>query len=201
MSEWKTYKLGDLIEINKNSINKDYSFDEIEYLDTSSVTQNKFSKLQKLNVKEAPSRAKRVIKENDIVYSTVRPILRHYGIVKNIKPNTVASTGFAVLTVKNIDADFLYYYLTTDEIVYFLNSVAEASTTTFPAFHASLFESIKVTIPSSIEEQKQIVSHIKTETATIDTAIAKAEREIELIREYKEAMIAEAVMGKRNSKR
>lgn len=50
-----------------------------------------------------------------------------------------------------------------------------------------------------IEEQKQIVSHIKTETATIDTAIAKAEREIELIREYKEAMIAEAVMGKRNS--
>ena len=47
-----------------------------------------------------------------------------------------------------------------------------------------------------IAEQKQIVSHIKTETATIDTAIAKAEREIELIREYKEAMIAEAVMGK-----
>ncbi|WP_276974074.1 restriction endonuclease subunit S [Flavobacterium filum] len=48
-----------------------------------------------------------------------------------------------------------------------------------------------------LEEQKQIVAHIKTETATIDTAIAKAEREIELIREYKEAMIAEAVMGKR----
>ncbi len=48
-----------------------------------------------------------------------------------------------------------------------------------------------------IEEQKQIVAHLKTETATIDTAIAKAEREIELIREYKEAMIAEAVMGKR----
>lgn len=54
---------------------------------------------------------------------------------------------------------------------------------------------VKISYPKSIEEQKQIVSHIKTETATIDTAIAKAEREIELIREYKEAMIAEAVMG------
>ena len=54
---------------------------------------------------------------------------------------------------------------------------------------------LKIPIPP-IEEQKQIVSHIKTETATIDTAIAKAEREIELIREYKEAMISEAVMGK-----
>ena len=36
---------------------------------------------------------------------------------------------------------------------------------------------------------------MKTDTTTIDTA--KAEREIELIKEYKEAMIAEAVMGKR----
>jgi type I restriction enzyme S subunit len=58
---------------------------------------------------------------------------------------------------------------------------------------------VKISYPRSIEEQKQIVEHIKTETATIDTAIAKAEREIELIREYKEAMIAEAVMGKRKN--
>ena len=49
-----------------------------------------------------------------------------------------------------------------------------------------------------IEEQKSIITEIKTETQTIDTAIAKAEKEIELIREYKEAMISEAVMGKNN---
>lgn len=49
-----------------------------------------------------------------------------------------------------------------------------------------------------IKEQKQIVTHIKIETATIDTAIAKAEKEIELIKEYKAAMISEAVMGKLN---
>ena len=50
MSEWKTYKLGELVEINKNSINKNYSFEEIEYLDTSSVTENRFSELQKLKL-------------------------------------------------------------------------------------------------------------------------------------------------------
>jgi type I restriction enzyme S subunit len=59
---------------------------------------------------------------------------------------------------------------------------------------------VKISYPKSIEEQKTIVSHIKTETASIDSAIAKAEREIELIREYKEAMIAAAVMGKRKFK-
>ncbi|MCG2431626.1 restriction endonuclease subunit S [Aequorivita xiaoshiensis] len=50
------------------------------------------------------------------------------------------------------------------------------------------------------EEQAQIVSHIKTETAKIDQAITKAQKEIELIKEYKEAMIAEAVLGKFNHK-
>lgn len=55
---------------------------------------------------------------------------------------------------------------------------------------------VRISYPKSLEEQKQIIEHIKTETKTIDTAIAKAEREIELIREYKAAMIAEAVMGK-----
>lgn len=47
-----------------------------------------------------------------------------------------------------------------------------------------------------IEEQKRIIEHIKTETRTLDIAISKAEREIELIKEYREAVIAEAVMGK-----
>lgn len=45
-----------------------------------------------------------------------------------------------------------------------------------------------------IEEQEQIAAHIKTENATIDAA--KAEIEIELLKEYKEAMISEAVIGK-----
>jgi restriction endonuclease S subunit len=54
---------------------------------------------------------------------------------------------------------------------------------------------MKIGIPT-IQEQQQIVEHIKRETKTLDTAIGKAEREIELIKDYREAMIAEAVMGK-----
>lgn len=99
--------------------------------------------------------------------------------------------------------------LTVDEtsiykpyLILFLNSLKKigiyntmVTTTAQPALSLGGMNDLKVLYPP-IEEQKQIVAHIKTETATIDTAIAKAEREIELIREYKEAMIAEAVMGK-----
>jgi len=153
---WKTYKLGDLIEINKRSINRDFLFEEIEYIDTSSITENKLTDVQRLKTADAPSRAKRLVKNNDIIYSTVRPIQRHYGFIKNAKPNTVVSTGFVVLTPKAIYPKFLYYYLSRNEIVGFLNGIAESNTTTFPAFNASLFDRLEIEIPESIEEQRRI---------------------------------------------
>jgi len=61
--------------------------------------------------------------------------------------------------------------------------------------NSSIVKNLLFFIPP-LNEQKNILDHIKIETQTIDTAIAKAEKEIELIKEYKEAMIAEAVMGK-----
>lgn len=62
--------------------------------------------------------------------------------------------------------------------------------------YGSKLRDVIMPYPPTIEEQKQIVEHIKSETRTLDIAISKAEREIELIKEYREAMIAEAVTGK-----
>lgn len=56
--------------------------------------------------------------------------------------------------------------------------------------------SVFLPYPPTLNEQQKIINHIKTETRTLDIAISKAEREIELIKEYREAMIAEAVTGK-----
>lgn len=62
--------------------------------------------------------------------------------------------------------------------------------------YGSKLRDVRMPYPPTIAEQKQIVKHIKTETQTLEIAISKAEREIELIKEYREAMIAEAVTGK-----
>lgn len=109
---WGKYTLGDLIEINKVTLKKNTTIDKIEYIDTSSVTENRFSDINLIPYNEAPSRAKRVVRDRDIIYSTVRPIQRHYGFITNPNPNTVVSTGFAVLSSIKIEAKFLYYYLT-----------------------------------------------------------------------------------------
>lgn len=147
--EWKKYKLGNLIEINKKTITKNHKFDSIEYYDTSSITENIFSNPEILtNIDAIPSRAKRLISNYDIVYSTVRPIQRHYGIFKKANYNTVVSTGFAVITAKKINPLYLYFYLSQTDIIEFLNTIAESSTTTFPAFNPSLLNELEIEIPS-----------------------------------------------------
>lgn len=73
--------------------------------------------------------------------------------------------------------------------------VKEMNIITRASMSQNLLKNLPLLIPT-IEEQIEIAKYIKNETATIDKAIAKAEREIELIKEYKEAMISEAVMGK-----
>ena len=95
--------------INATTISKKNSFDKIVYLDTSSIVKNVISNLQELNKNEAPSRAQRKVKENTIIYSTVRPNQEHFGILKYPCENMIVSTGFVTLDVidENIDAKYL----------------------------------------------------------------------------------------------
>jgi type I restriction enzyme S subunit len=147
VSEWKEYKLGELIAINEKSVGRNFIADIIEYIDTSCVTENKFESPLITTRADAPSRAKRLISNGDTIISTVRPIQKHYGFIKKAKSNHVVSTGFAVVTPKGIEPRFLYYFLTQQEITDYLNTIAEGGTTTFPAFKAEELREIPIYLP------------------------------------------------------
>jgi type I restriction enzyme S subunit len=150
MSEWKEYKLGELVQTNKKSINSDYPFEEIEYLDTGSITRGKIESFQKYKLREAPSRAKRLVVQDDIIYSTVRPIQRHYGFIDNPLSNLVVSTGFATITCKKdkLNPKFLYYLLSNDDTVEYLDVIAEASTSAYPSLRPSILKIWKLLYPN-----------------------------------------------------
>jgi type I restriction enzyme, S subunit len=148
-------RLGDLVAINELAVTSDFRYPEIEYIDTSSVTQNIFQKPQLIKTSEAPGRARRLVREGDTILSTVRPSQKHFGFIQKPKDNTVVSTGFVVLTPKHIDSRYLYSYLTKDSITAELNAIAEATTTTFPAFKPEILMDMKVEIPD-LPTQKRI---------------------------------------------
>jgi len=147
MSERKEYKLGDLVALNERSIGRNFKFERIEYIDTSSVTENKFETPVLTTLEDAPSRAKRLISDGDTIISTVRPIQKHYGFIKKAKDYQVVSTGFVVVTPKKIEPRFLYYFLTQVEVTEYLNTIAEGGTTTFPAFKSDELKDLPINLP------------------------------------------------------
>ena len=160
-NEWKTIRIGEICDINKNSYNSKENWTFINYLDTGNITENKIENIQHLvtNSDKIPSRAKRKVCKNDIIYSTVRPNQKHYGIINNPLDNMLVSTGFTVITAdpEKADSMFLYYYLTQQPIIDMLHTIGEHSTSAYPSIKPSDIENINALLPP-IDEQKAIAS-------------------------------------------
>ena len=112
--KWETVRVGDFVRTNTTSIDTTFLVKTIRYLDTSSLTEGMISEYQVLDISEAPSRARRIVKHNDVLITTVRPNQRHYGILKHPDEDIIVSSGFCVITCEKIDPHFIYILLTTD---------------------------------------------------------------------------------------
>ena len=161
MEEWKSYKVKDIAKVNLSQYSLKEDWKEVAYLDTGSITENRIDCIQTfmLPCDDFPSRARRKVRHNDILFSTVRPNQRHYGILKNPQENLLVSTGFAVVTVDPsiADADFVYFYLTQNELIDFLQGVAEQSVSAYPSLKSSDIEDLEIALPS-LAEQKRLAS-------------------------------------------
>ena len=114
-------KIGGFCSTNLRTYSEKEEWNEIHYLDTGNITRNIILDIQNLvpGIDAIPNRARRKVQVDDIIYSSVRPIQRHYGIIKTTDPNMLVSTGFVVVTVDKKIADpyYIYYFLTQDRIV------------------------------------------------------------------------------------
>ena len=175
MAEWKMVKLGDIAKTNTSTYSPKENWEFVNYLDTGSITMNTIDEYQYINtkVKKLPSRAKRKVKANSIIYSTVRPNQLHYGIIKSTPANFLVSTGFTVVDVNENEAipDFIYYALTQREVTEHLQAIAEQSVSAYPSIKSSDLEEVEIMLPD-LESQKQIVSILGTIDGKIKQNIA-----------------------------
>ncbi len=147
-------KVRDCFYVNPlNNTNKYTDF--INYIDTSSVVDGALLSVSLLE-DDFPSRAQRLVKKDDILYSSVRPNLRHYYHYVDNYEHVVASTGFVLLRNKSdYLTRFAFYFLKTDEIVKHLSNIAELSQATFPSFSPK--DIGKIDLPDFLYEQQQTV--------------------------------------------
>ena len=175
MLEWKLIRLGDICITNKNSYSSKDNWKFVNYLDTGSLTENKITELQYINIEtdKIPSRARRKVIKNSILYSTVRPNQLHYGIIKEPVDNLLVSTGFTVIDVDINKAipEFVYYLLTQNNTTEQLQAIAEQSVSTYPSIKPSDIENLEFKLPNLIIQNK-IVSILDT----IDSKICQNEK-------------------------
>lgn len=154
--------LNDVVKINAETISSKDIPQFIYYLDTGNITRNVINELKYLDysIDTYPSRAQRKVKENTIIYSTVRPNQEHYGLIKNPIENLIVSTGFATLDVidPTVDAQFLFYCLTRKEIIEYLHQIAQNSVSSYPSINPDDIGNLRFTIPSKILHQQKIAS-------------------------------------------
>lgn len=158
MEAWRKIRLGDACKTNANSYSPKEEWDFVNYLDTGNITNNRIDSIQFIDVRseKLPSRARRKVKKDSIIYSTVRPNQRHFGIIKSQPEHFLVSTGFAVIDVDAnvLDADFLYYLLTQAALVEALHAIAEQSTSAYPSIKPSDIEDLEIEIPDLATQKK-----------------------------------------------
>jgi type I restriction enzyme S subunit len=167
---------------------------KIQYIEISDVSENQgITSIQEIKFSDAPSRARRIVKDGDIIISTVRTYLRAIATIKEPRENTVVSTGFAVLRSRGLSQKFAKYALSAN---YFIERIVSESTgVSYPAISSEKLMNFRIAIPDS-KSQNYISDYIDKINGKLSQLISKQERMIELLKEYKTSLITQAVTGK-----
>ena len=158
-------KISDIAILNKSNIDNNNKFKEIKYLDTGSIFEGRIIEYKNFIVGEdiIPSRAKRLVSDNTIVYSSVRPRLCHYGILDKPSENTVVSTGFVTIDAicNKVNPYYLYYKLIQNEVTEYLAAIADTAVSAYPSITPSDLANLEIDIIEDINEQEKIAMLFK----------------------------------------
>ena len=155
---WIWVRLGDIIRYTDNlDINKYYSDEQvINYVDIDSINNefNYIEKFKKEKVKDLSSRARRILKKDFILYSSVRPYLNNFAIMKDELEDCIGSTGFFVFKPINISTLYIFRIFLVPYIKeLYLTSIKGFNS---PSINIEIFNNTPIPLPP-LEEQQEIV--------------------------------------------
>ena len=177
---------------------------EFCYIDIGSID----NKHQKLNDQEtivvpekAASRARKIVNEGDILYSTVRPYLHNMCIInREFSREAIASTGFAVLKCcADYSNEFLFYYMMSPDFDSYANDTANSKGVAYPAINDERLSMALVPIPP-VSEQRRILKQLLEILPTIQMYDITHQRLEKLNDTFpaqlKKSILQDAVQGK-----
>ena len=172
---WQIKTLGEVLEKTETVNPLQSPNTEFDYIDVSSVSNTTFEieETQRLNGKDAPSRARKLVRTNDIIFATIRPTLQRIAVVPDHLDKQVCSTGYFVLRPKRgVDHRFVFYSLFTEDFSAQMESLQKGAS--YPAVTDGDVRAQVIPLPP-LPEQQRIVGLLDEAFEGLATAKANAD--------------------------
>lgn len=190
---WVDVTLGAICESTSNIKWSEYDGDSLDYIDLTSVDRDSLTitETTKVTSDNAPSRARKIIHENDVIFATTRPTLGRVTTIGREYHNQICSTGYAVLRPMAgvVTTRFIYYFILSESFMRLMESLQRGAS--YPAVSEKDVKQSSLKIPKLIEEQKQIVAILDDAFAAIEQAQANIEKNIENAKELFQSKLNE----------
>ena len=187
---WEEKTFGEVSENIKN-INWKNESSAYKYIDLSSVDRDKSIILNTVivNKTNAPSRAKQLVNNNDIIFATTRPLLRRVTLIEKEYDKSICSTGFCVIRPNNniIVPKYVFYVFKDEPFYQYIEPLQNGAS--YPAVTDKAVKSYTFSFPKNIEVQKQIVSHLDSLSSKVRAIEEKYQKMVEECDALKQAML------------
>jgi type I restriction enzyme, S subunit len=171
---WRWARLGDVCVPTETRDPRHELDAAFKYVDITSVdnTRKKIIDAREILGKDAPSRARQVIRAGDVIVSTTRPNLNAVALISQDLDNQICSTGFCVLRpTQELDSSFLFAFVQTAKFVDELSEQVKGAL--YPAVTDAQVRAVEMPLPPLLE-QRRISTRLNAVMAEIARARAAA---------------------------
>jgi type I restriction enzyme S subunit len=160
-ARWEVRRLGEVVLPTETRDPRKDPEAMFKYVDISSVDNATFriTGYKEYRGKEAPSRARKVIRTNDVIFATTRPYLRSVAIIPTELDGEICSTGFCVLRSNGMaDPQWLFALARSDIVVDPVVKTMRGAN--YPAVTDRDVLAVEIPLPP-LDEQRRIVARIE----------------------------------------
>jgi type I restriction enzyme S subunit len=163
---WNHATLAELVQpVAKVDPKSDFRETNFTYIDLSAIDRDlkHISDATVVPATDAPSRARQLLRQGDVLVSTVRPNLNAVATVGPDLDGAIGSTGFTVLRPNNaLDGRYLFHWVTTEAFV--RSMVRQATGASYPAISDRIVKAAQIPLPP-LAEQLRIASVLDAASA------------------------------------
>lgn len=194
---WNKCPLHELLEKTTNINWKNHPNSEFKYIDLTAVdrTSSKINSLTRVNSFNAPSRAKKIVLKDDVIFGTTRPTLKRIAFINEEFDNQICSTGFCVLRAnKNIvNSKLIYYFLKTENFIDCMEKQQRG--TSYPAVTDNDVKAQIIHFPAKLHEQEKIVNSIDNLSEQTQNLQKLYQQKLDNLQELKKSLLDKAFKG------